>query len=88
MSDKSIIKRTCPFCNVSTVDILEHFRISHDIDSVEEFSKKNTELEKRNAKQQAYRNYVQELQEREKKGEILAEDYRRLLTEWIKQHKT
>jgi len=88
MNDKNTIKRKCPFCNITTVDILEHIRISHDIDSVEEFNEKMAKLETRNANQEAFQKYVQELQESEKKGEISAEDYRRLVTEWIKQHKT
>ena len=88
MSDKRIIRRECPLCNVTIVDILEHIRIAHDIGSMEEFNEKMAELETQKAKQQAYLNYVQELREKEKKGEISAEDYRRSLTEWIKQHKT
>ncbi|MGI0073785.1 MAG: hypothetical protein ACREA3_08235 [Nitrosotalea sp.] len=88
MNDKIIIKRRCPFCNDTTSDFLEHIRLSHDIDSVEEFDEKLAELEAQKGKQQAYRNYIEELLEKEKRREISAEDYRRLLTEWLKQHKT
>jgi DNA repair exonuclease SbcCD ATPase subunit len=82
------MKRKCPLCNIGIVDILEHIRISHDIDSVEEFNNKITEREKRNVEQQEFQKYIQELQEMEKKGTISAEEYRQRVTEWIKQHKT
>jgi len=82
------MKRKCPLCNIDIVDILEHIRISHDIDSMEEFNKKIAELEKHNAGQQEFQKYVQELQEMEKKGTISTEEYRRRVMEWMKQHKT
>jgi len=82
------MKKPCPFCNKNTSDILEHIRFSHDISSVEEFNEKLAKLESRKVQQQAYGDYVLELQAKEKKGEISAEDYRRLITEWINQHKT
>lgn len=86
-SDKNIIiKRKCPFCKSVITDILEHIRIAHDIDSVEEFNEKMAKLEIHKANQEAFQKYVQELQEMEKKGSISTEDYRRLITEWIKQH--
>ena len=55
---------------------------------MEEFNEKMTKLEANDAKQETFQRYVQELQEKEKKGDISAEDYRRLVTEWIKQHNT
>lgn len=88
MNDTNVIKRRCPFCKIMIIDILEHIRIAHDIANVEEFNEKMAKLETQRTEQQAYRIYVAELLEKEKKGEISAEDYRRLVTEWIKQHRT
>ena len=88
MNEKRIIRRKCPLCNTTTVDILKHMRIDHDIDDMETFKEKYSEIEKRDAEKQAFSKYVQELQEMEKSGTISAEDYRRLVMEWIKKHKT
>jgi polyhydroxyalkanoate synthesis regulator phasin len=82
------MKRKCPFCNRMMADILKHIRIYHDIENLEKYNQEIENLEKYNAKREAFQKYVDELQGMEKKGSITAEDYRRLITEWIKQHKT
>jgi len=69
-------------CGKDFTDLLKHLRLSHEIDSIEAYALKVSEVAGMSEKRGRFSNYVQELQARMKKGLITGEDYRRLITEW------
>ncbi len=77
----------CPFCKKKVTDIIKHFSISHDIRNMDQLKEELEKLEQVQRKRVDFSNYVEELKQKEREGHISAEDYRRLLMEWDKQHK-
>ena len=72
-------KSKCPICGRYFSDILKHFVLKHDI-------KDMNQLQQIINKKAEFRAYVEELKQKRKKGEISAEDYRRLVMKWCREH--
>ena len=76
----------CNICGKEVVDILRHFAIAHRIKSINHLKVEIEKAEKEETRRAEFRKYVEELNERIKRGEISTEDYRRLVTQWFKEH--
>ncbi len=76
----------CPFCGRKINDMLKHFRISHDIEDMDQLSREIAKLEIGKNTQAEFGKYVEELKDKENKGLISVEDYRRLVMDWVKQN--
>ncbi len=69
----------CPFCGKSFDDMLKHFVLVHDIESLEHLDR---EIKRR----REFFEFVKDLQEKRKKNLISAEQYRELVSKWRGQN--
>jgi uncharacterized membrane protein len=76
----------CDICGKEVKDILRHFVIAHGIKSINHLKVEINGAEKEKIKRAEFRKYVEELHEKIKRGEISTEDYRKLVTQWSKEH--
>ena len=73
----------CPICDRMVKDILRHYVITHHIKNrnhlKDEMGKANLRIE--------FGKYVDELNDKMKRGEIAAQDFRELTIKWWEEHK-
>ncbi len=79
-------KRICPICSKEIVDFLKHLRFIHNVTSPEELAKNIKKINQVEDNKKKFANYVYEIKLKMKKGEISAEQYRELITKWIKDN--
>ncbi len=77
----------CALCDKTISNLLTHLRFTHNIKGTDQYALELSMHEKRKDKRVTFAKYVEELQKKEKNGEITAEKYRELITEWNKQNK-
>ena len=77
----------CLLCGKQISDLLKHLRFSHKIKNDEEFENEIRNIEYIKKSKQEFSIYVENLQHKKKKNEITSEEYRELITEWVRQHK-
>lgn len=78
---------TCPFCGKKIKDMLKHFTIIHEIKTLEELRIRFKKIEIEEKKKEEFRKFVEELNEKLRKGEITGKDFRKATTKWLKEHK-
>jgi len=78
--------QTCPICERDFKDILKHLVIFHEIMDMGKLNQIVTEKEKQASKRLEFGKYVDELNEKIKKGDLSAEDFRILTSKWWKEH--
>lgn len=79
-------KSKCPFCEKEFENILKHFVIVHKIKDVDHLKDEIDKTKKEEGKRIEFGKYIDELNDKMKKGEISAKDYRELVTRWWKKH--
>ena len=78
----------CPFCGKHSADLLAHFRLEHDFEDASQFSEEMNRLEHSVELQAEFARLTAEWWAKVKKGEMTAEDYRRLSSQWSKEHES
>lgn len=68
--------------------MLAHFRLSHEFEDASQFSEEMTELERKTELQAEFARLTEEWWAKVKKGEMTAEDYRRLTSQWSKENES
>jgi len=76
----------CPLCNKNFADLLMHLVFSHDIEDIEHFNAEVKSLEIADRRRRDFHGYVTQLQDQRRRGVISAEQYRELVSKWIKEH--
>ena len=79
-------KRECPICKIKVSDFAHHISIKHNIRNEEEYHKKVDAIQKNELKKEDFGNYVDQLKKLMNEGEITAEKYRELITQWQKEY--
>lgn len=78
----------CPICDNEVGGLLEHYRLDHQIKTPEQFK---VELAKANAAKALkveWRTFTNDLNERQSKGLITGDEWRRLADKWRAEHGT
>jgi len=76
------MKTTCALCEKSFNNILEHLSISHNIKSIDDYEIKSKEIDKIKRKQEAFRIFISDLNNKYSSGKINGEQYRELSKNW------
>jgi len=76
----------CPFCSKRVDDILKHFVLVHDIESLEHLDRELKILDSTHKRQREFSKFVAGLQEKRKKNLISAEEYRELASKWRREN--
>lgn len=74
-------------CGKKVEDILKHYVLAHDIENPVHFKELLEEKEKDEKKRFEFSKYIEDLINKIEKGEISAEDYRKLVTKWQIDHR-
>ncbi|MGH9918892.1 MAG: hypothetical protein ACRD6W_08505 [Nitrososphaerales archaeon] len=77
---------TCPLCGESVWSLLEHYSIDHQIKTPEQFEVKLAKVKTIKARQEAKAALVEALNEKQSKGLITGEEWRRQVKNWEKEH--
>ena len=78
----------CPLCGKYAADKLTHLRLYHDIEDASQFSDKMNRLEQEKKLQEEFARLIEEWWTKVNKGEITPEDFRRLSSQWSKEHES
>ena len=76
----------CPFCGRKIGDILQHYVLDHDIKNSDDFINRFEIVKMEEEKRKAFRRYIAELNEKRRKNEITAEEFRESTTKWWRDH--
>jgi hypothetical protein len=76
----------CPFCGKKVGDNLYHLRFDHDMEDIAQFMQALERLGEDEKRRMRFAAYVEEIQTQVRDGKLTWEDYRRLTTEWEKEH--
>jgi BMFP domain-containing protein YqiC len=76
----------CPLCGKKVKSAIEHYRIDHDVDDVEEFSAQMHVVQSTEDRRTRFAKLVEELNARKSQGKITGEEYRSAITEWVKEN--
>ena len=76
----------CPLCSRDFVDLLMHLVLSHDIEDAEHFKTEVQKIEHAERRKREFCDYVTQLQDQRRKGAISGEEYRDLVSRWVKDH--
>lgn len=87
MADFVSERNTCSLCNKQITNFLHHLRIQHKIRSAEEYEIKLEIKNNEKLKQKEFANYVDKLKKMIANKEIIYEQYRELITKWMKDNK-
>lgn len=80
-------RQVCPLCEKAVRKRLIHLRVDHEIENIQEFMDLLQEVSKKEENRRQFAEYVTQLQIKKKQGSISAEDYRELMTQWVRNHK-
>ena len=78
--------RECPLCCKKISDFLKHLRFVHNITEPLELEHAIQKIGDHENKKNQFAKYVEELQLKKKNNEISIEEYRELITKWIKEN--
>ena len=72
----------CPFCKKKIANLLQHYRLIHEIESSEQYIQLMLKTEEDQERKDRFAKYVDDLQDKVRRGLITPEDYRRLIMEF------
>lgn len=72
----------CPICQKKFKDILRHFSLCHDIDSMEKLTQEVDKAEKKEGEKEAFSLFIKELNDKLAKHQIEMDEWKRLRDNW------
>ena len=76
----------CPLCDREVGSLLEHYRLDHQIRSPEQFNAEQAKVNAEKALKAEWRAFTDDLNDKQSKGLITGEEWRRLADKWRAEH--
>jgi len=76
----------CLLCNMDFVDLLMHLVLSHDIEDIEHFESEVQKAKGAEDRKRGFHEYVAQLHDQRRERAISGEQYRELVSKWMKDH--
>lgn len=77
----------CPICQREFKDILKHFTLKHDISDINQLKTYIEMAEAQEQKRKEFGMFIDEINEKKRRGEITIDEWRVLREGWEKEHK-
>ena len=82
------MREVCPLCECEVGSLLEHYRLDHRIRSPEQFKAELARVKAAKVLKAEWAAFADDLNEKQSKGLITGEEWRRLADRWRAEHQT